>query len=81
MNNQFDIFKKNLHNSLEEVVINNYPFMKEFKEILIEKLNSDGLVMTGSGSTFIKLTEKSTDLSQFIDEFKDRYFVKTYNFL
>ena len=81
MNNQFDIFKKNLHNSLEEVVINNYPFMKEFKEILIEKLNSDGLVMTGSGSTFIKLTEKSTDLSQFIDEFNDRYFVKTYNFL
>ncbi|MDY0024126.1 MAG: 4-(cytidine 5'-diphospho)-2-C-methyl-D-erythritol kinase [Candidatus Izemoplasmatales bacterium] len=81
MNNQFDIFKKHLHNSLEEVVINNYPFMKEFKEILIEKLNSEGLVMTGSGSTFIKLTEKSTDLSQFIEEFKDRYFVKTYNFL
>jgi len=77
----FDSFKKQMFNSLEKVVTDNHKNIEEFKEILVKKLGPLGLVMTGSGSTFIKLLDKNEDISSFISEYKVNYLINTYNFL
>jgi 4-diphosphocytidyl-2C-methyl-D-erythritol kinase len=74
-------FKNFMFNSLEQVVVENYQSINDFKKILIDKLGSSGLIMTGSGSTFIKIIGKNEDFSHFTTEYKVNYLVKTYNFL
>ncbi len=81
VNNDIDSLQLNLFNSLEEVVLNNYPFMKEFKELLIKELGSEGLVMTGSGSSFLKILHKKHDFSDFIARYNKKYLIKKHNFL
>ncbi|MGD9964623.1 MAG: 4-(cytidine 5'-diphospho)-2-C-methyl-D-erythritol kinase [Candidatus Izemoplasmatales bacterium] len=72
---------QNLFNSLEEIVVSNYEIMKEFKDILSSKLGNNGLVMTGSGSSFVKVLHKNNDVSQFIKEYQGKYLIKIHNFL
>ncbi len=74
--------KKSLFNSLEEIVLNNYPNILEMRKIIVDALGPDGLVMTGSGSSFVKIVD-SDDLrvNDFISKQKDKYLIKLYNFL
>lgn len=71
----------NLHNSLEDIVVNNYEVMNNFRNLLINELGSYGLVMTGSGSSFIKIITENDDFSEFIAKYKDKYLVKIHKFL
>jgi 4-diphosphocytidyl-2-C-methyl-D-erythritol kinase len=79
--NNIQALRKNVHNSLEEIVINNYDFMSPFKNNLVSELGSEGLLMTGSGSSFIKILHKNEDVSDFISLYKEKYLIKLHNFL
>ena len=79
--NNIPAIRENVHNSLEEIVINNYDFMKNFKDNLVAELGSLGLVMTGSGSSFIKILQKNEDVSDFIGRYNEKYLIKLHNFL
>ncbi|MDT8336537.1 MAG: 4-(cytidine 5'-diphospho)-2-C-methyl-D-erythritol kinase [Candidatus Izemoplasmatales bacterium] len=71
----------NLHNSLEDIVTKNFEVMNNFRDMLINELGSFGLVMTGSGSSFIKIITENDDFSEFIAKYKDKYLVKIHKFL
>ncbi|PKK95644.1 MAG: 4-(cytidine 5'-diphospho)-2-C-methyl-D-erythritol kinase [Tenericutes bacterium HGW-Tenericutes-5] len=79
--NNIPAIRENVHNSLEEIVINNYDFMRNFKDNLVAELGSEGLVMTGSGSSFIKILHKNEDVSDFISRYNEKYLIKLHNFL
>lgn len=79
--NDIKAIRENVHNSLEEIVIKNYDFMENFKNNLVAELGSIGLVMTGSGSSFIKILDKNEDVSDFINRYNDKYLIKMHNFL
>lgn len=81
-NQSTEDFIKNMHNSLQQLAIDNNSNVKKAYEIIKEELGADGLVMTGSGSTFIKIF-KGDALAEkaFISKYKDRYFTNLYNFL
>jgi len=79
--NDIKAIRENVHNSLEEIVIKNYAFMENFKNNLVAELGSIGLVMTGSGSSFIKILDKNEDVSDFISRYNDKYLIKMHNFL
>ncbi|MGD9910705.1 MAG: 4-(cytidine 5'-diphospho)-2-C-methyl-D-erythritol kinase [Candidatus Izemoplasmatales bacterium] len=75
-------FILNMHNALQKVSIEFHPEIKELYEIMNSHLSSKGLVMTGSGSTFIYITDKNDlRLKKFIDEYSKKYFINIYNFL
>ncbi|MGD9761128.1 MAG: 4-(cytidine 5'-diphospho)-2-C-methyl-D-erythritol kinase [Candidatus Izemoplasmatales bacterium] len=80
-NNNIEKLKNNIFNSLEDIVVENYSFMKNFKEILVDKLGSSGLIMTGSGSSYVKIIKRNEDFSGFINDFKDEFLIKIHNFL
>jgi 4-diphosphocytidyl-2-C-methyl-D-erythritol kinase len=74
--------KKCVFNSLEDVVLNNYPNILEMRNIIVSNLDDFGLVMTGSGSSFVKIVDKEDPkVKKFISEQKNRYIIKLYNFL
>lgn len=72
----------NMFNSLEKIVVDMYDKMKDFKTYLVDYLGREGLVMTGSGSTFILLID---DLNQetkaFINENKAKYLINVYKII
>ncbi|MFA7075384.1 MAG: 4-(cytidine 5'-diphospho)-2-C-methyl-D-erythritol kinase [Candidatus Izemoplasmatales bacterium] len=80
-NNDINSLIGSLFNSLENIVINNYCFMKDLKELLVDKLGDFGLVMTGSGSSFLKVFDKKVDYNTFISEYKAQFLIKLHNFL
>lgn len=81
-NQNFDSFLKNMHNALQEISIESNKEVKKAKEIISAKIGDEGLVMTGSGSTFVKLI-KTIDqpINDFMSEYRDKYFINIYNFL
>jgi 4-diphosphocytidyl-2-C-methyl-D-erythritol kinase len=79
--NNIDSLITNLYNSLEEIVVKNYEVMNNFRELIINELGSSGLIMTGSGSSFIKIITENDDFSEFIAKYKDKYLVKIHKFL
>ncbi|MGI6393000.1 MAG: 4-(cytidine 5'-diphospho)-2-C-methyl-D-erythritol kinase [Candidatus Izemoplasmatales bacterium] len=71
-----------LHNAFTEIVTDQYPKIKEFHDYLNKRLGEMGLVMSGTGSTFIKMirqTEKR--ITDFIAENGENYFVGLFDFL
>jgi 4-diphosphocytidyl-2C-methyl-D-erythritol kinase len=71
--------QKHLYNSLEHIVINMDEEMKAFKSNLIEHVGAKGLVMTGSGSTFIKVLDEENDaIKRFVSENKGKFLVNVY---
>lgn len=77
-----DEFVKNMHNALEKIAINNNGRVKETYEHIKKELGEEGLTMTGSGSTFIKLFKGDGKLEKsFIEANKHRYFTNIYTFL
>jgi 4-diphosphocytidyl-2C-methyl-D-erythritol kinase len=56
--------------------------MKAFKMKLIESVGSTGLVMTGSGSTFIKvLDDVNEEVKRFVKENKGKFFINIYKII
>ncbi|MCF7923926.1 MAG: 4-(cytidine 5'-diphospho)-2-C-methyl-D-erythritol kinase [Candidatus Izimaplasma sp.] len=77
--NDFALIQHSLFNSLEEIVMKKDERMSKFKTELVSELGEEGLVMTGSGSTFIKIIKQEDNkIIDFIDENKDKYFVGAY---
>ncbi|MFW5888859.1 MAG: 4-(cytidine 5'-diphospho)-2-C-methyl-D-erythritol kinase [Bacillota bacterium] len=77
--NDFSKIQKTLFNSLEEIVLQKSERIKEFRDDLVSQLGEEGLVMTGSGSTFTKIIKQVDDkIMSFIDQNKDKYFVGAY---
>jgi len=73
--------KIKLFNSLENIVVNNYKNMAEFRKDLVDQLGEEGLIMTGSGSSFIKIIDEKTSINDFITKNKTKYLTNVYNFL
>jgi 4-diphosphocytidyl-2-C-methyl-D-erythritol kinase len=80
--NDYPSIQANLYNGLEEIVIDMDDKMRDFKSKLIHHIGDYGLVMTGSGSTFIKLLDEvNQDILDFIDENKDKFLVNIYKII
>lgn len=77
-----DGFVNNMHNSLQELAMNHNKNVKRTYEHIKNELGEEGLTMTGSGSTFIKLFKgDSEDIKNFVTANKDKYFTNIYSFL
>jgi 4-diphosphocytidyl-2-C-methyl-D-erythritol kinase len=77
--NHIEQIQANMFNSLEDVVVEMDKKMHEFKQMLIENIGQKGLVMTGSGSTFIQLISSKTDkIKHFINKNKEHFFINVY---
>ena len=75
-------FIKNIHNSLQIIAINNNKKVKETFEHIKGELGEEGLTMTGSGSTFIKIIQgDDSQAKRFVEANKNKYFTNIYNFL
>ena len=71
-----------LHNSLEEITFLQYPKIRDIKAELVYNVGQKGVVMTGSGSTIVKLiTEVTADISQYLSRYSDKYSINIYNFI
>jgi 4-diphosphocytidyl-2-C-methyl-D-erythritol kinase len=80
--NDFPSIQANLYNGLEEIVTDMDDKMNDFKSKLTHHIGDSGLVMTGSGSTFIKLLDEvNQDILDFIDENKDKFLVNIYKII
>ncbi len=58
MSKDYSVFKEGLRNDLEETVFSLYPEVKQEYDLLSRVYGKDGLFMTGSGSTIVKISEK-----------------------
>lgn len=75
-------FKSELFNSLQETTLSMSTEMKDFYSCLCDEIGKDGLTMTGSGSTFIKLIQEVNDnLLSFQKRYREKYFMNIYHFL
>jgi len=59
LSENYDDFIKGLKNDLQETVFELYPEVKKEYELLVRLYGEEGLFMTGSGSTIIKIRQKS----------------------
>ncbi len=77
-----DEFVDNIHNALQRVAISNNKKVEETYNHIKDKLGEEGLTMTGSGSTFIKLFKgDDSAIKDFINSNKELYFTNIYCFL
>ncbi len=75
-------FIKNMHNALQNLSIQFSEDVLSAYNLIQDELGTTGLVMTGSGSTFIKIVDKNDKrISKFIDDYNEKYFMNIYNFL
>ncbi|HRX91861.1 MAG TPA: 4-(cytidine 5'-diphospho)-2-C-methyl-D-erythritol kinase [Candidatus Izemoplasmatales bacterium] len=75
-------FAEAMHNALQKISVENNSDVAEAEKILTKNFGTTGLVMTGSGSTFIKLlTGENQNVEDFMAKYKKKYFVEIYNFL
>lgn len=80
--NNIGDFIKNIHNSLQNIAIGNNKKVKQAYEHIKAELGEEGLTMTGSGSTFIKIiTGDDTKAREFVEQNKGKYFTNIYSFL
>lgn len=69
-------FSRCCHNSLQKIALTSTPQLKTLLRELETNCGSDGLIMTGSGSTFIKLLRRSETVdSHFIARLRENNFV------
>jgi len=77
--NALEMIQKAMFNSLEAIVMDLDEEMREFKQEIVDQIGDLGLVMTGSGSTFIQLIlTKNERVKTFITENKDKFLVNRY---
>ena len=75
-------FVEAMHNALQKISVENNSDVAEAEKTLTKNFGTTGLVMTGSGSTFIKLlTGENQNVEDFMAKYKKKYFVEIYNFL
>lgn len=75
-------FIKNMHNALQKLSLGFSKDVRMAYERFISSSNNEGFVMTGSGSTFIKIIDKDdSTVNNFMNEYRDKYFMNIYNFL
>ncbi|HOP57021.1 MAG TPA: 4-(cytidine 5'-diphospho)-2-C-methyl-D-erythritol kinase [Bacillota bacterium] len=75
-------FAEAMHNALQKISVENNSDVAEAEKTLTKNFGTTGLVMTGSGSTFIKLlTGENQNVEDFMAKYKKKYFVEIYNFL
>jgi len=75
-------FISSLYNSLQQTTLSMNPEMQEFYDEMHAEIGDSGLIMTGSGSTFIKLIQEVNDnVLSFQKEHHDKYFMNIYHFL
>ncbi len=75
-------FINNIHNALEPIAIKHNKKVEQTYQLIKNELGEEGLTMTGSGSTFIKIFKgDDTKAREFVKSHKDRYFTNIYNFL
>ncbi len=80
--NSTEDFIKNIHNALQKIAVDNNKKVKSAYEHIKNELGEEGLTMTGSGSTLIKIIRGDDSLAkQFVLENKGKYFTNIYNFL
>ena len=80
--NDLALIKENLYNGLENIVMHMDEDMYTFKENLLKDIGQFGLVMTGSGSTFIKfLGDEVDEILDYKDKNKDKFLVNTYKII
>jgi len=80
--NEASILIKEMHNSLQKITFSQYPKVKEAYDLLKRELGDEGLLMTGSGSTIIKIVDKSDEtVKKFVQDFGEKYFLHIYCFL
>lgn len=77
-----DEFVKNIHNALQKIAIDNNNKVKNAFNHIKNELGEEGLTMTGSGSTFIKVF-KGDDfkIKAFLEHNNAVYFANIYKFL
>ena len=74
-NHNVPLIIRELHNSLEPIVFDMEPRIKEIKEQMIN-WGMDGALMSGSGATVFGLATKKSQLKQVAEIFNDQYFVR-----
>lgn len=77
-----DLFISHMHNALQAITISENEKIAVAYEEIEKKVGTDGVVMTGSGSTFVKVfPRENASVERVIDDFSDEIYVKAYNFL
>lgn len=77
-----DRFIASMHNALQKISVENHIEVKRAEAVLKEHFGEEGLVMTGSGSTFVKILKQvDHSVEAFLSQYKEQYFVQTYRFL
>jgi 4-diphosphocytidyl-2-C-methyl-D-erythritol kinase len=69
--------KKLLYNRLESVALRQYPVLKTTHQA-IHKIATDGLLLSGSGSSFFKLSNSLKEANYFADLFSEQKLVKVF---
>ncbi|MFP4478232.1 MAG: 4-(cytidine 5'-diphospho)-2-C-methyl-D-erythritol kinase [Candidatus Izemoplasmatales bacterium] len=81
-NHDLELIQKKLYNSLEHIVVQADEEMEAFKMDLIKSVGANGLVMTGSGSTFIKLLDDVNDeIKDYVNENKEKFLVNIHKII
>jgi len=72
--NNIEKFIKTMKNSLESITFQLSPETAEAKQMLIDYFGEDGIVMSGSGSTIIKIVRENNDkINTFIRQHAEKY--------
>ncbi len=80
--NDVDDFIANMHNALQHLAIDNNIKVKETYQTIKNELGEEGLTMTGSGSTLIKIIRGDDQKAkEFVEKYKHKYFTNIYKFL
>lgn len=80
--NNSDDFIRHMHNALEKVAIQSNKNVREAYYTIKSELGEEGLTMTGSGSTFIKVFKGDDSKEKaFVEKYKGKYFTNIYSFL
>lgn len=75
-------FVDNMHNALQNLAIKNNKNVENAYNLIKEEIGIEGLVMTGSGSTFIKVYRgENLAVNNFVRKYKSKFFTNIYNFL
>jgi len=75
-------FISNMHNSLQQISLDANKDVQLAYDNMVSMCGTTGLIMTGSGSTLVKIIEKGDlKVNEFMKKFHDKYFMNIYNFL
>jgi 4-diphosphocytidyl-2-C-methyl-D-erythritol kinase len=76
------LFVSKMHNALQHLSLEANPAVADAFQCMGESLGTEGIIMTGSGSTLIKLFQPPAQaVDEFIAKYCDRYFINIYKFL